>query len=146
MPMFSQHDTISEHSIPEAKSKPTLKEAVIFTLIDREYHIYGERIISDVEASPIYEKLLLETKSSPDSGDMKSSWREDETNLLQWSVFTYGMQKKKYIEDFTEDDWRNISQFIPTRDHLKCIKRWNFIQKLGGNKLQWSAEEDNILR
>ena len=104
---------------------------MIFTLIDREYHIFGEKIINDVEASPIYEKLLKESVQS-------ASWREDETNLLQWSVFTYGMQKKKYIEDFKEEDWKNIAEFIPTKDHNKCLKRWLFIQGLGGNKLKWA--------
>ena len=38
------------------------KEAVVFKLFEREYHIYGEQIINDVEASSIYEKLLLEAK------------------------------------------------------------------------------------
>jgi len=121
------------------QSSEPVKEAVIFTLFEREYHIFGEKIINDVEASPIYEKLLKEPAQS-------ASWREDETNLLQWSVFTYGMQKKKYIEDFKEDDWKNIAQFIPTKDHNKCLKRWLFIQRLGGNKLKWSAQEDLILK
>jgi hypothetical protein len=67
--MLSSQDVISQYSsVPESIPKPNtdLKEAVIFTLFDREYHIYGEKIITDVEASPIYEKLLLETKSVPD--------------------------------------------------------------------------------
>jgi len=37
------------------------------------------------------------------------------------------MQKKKYIEDFKEEDWKNIAEFIPTKDHNKCLKRWLFI-------------------
>jgi Myb-like DNA-binding domain len=57
-------------------------------------------------------------------------------------VFTYALQKHRYIEDFKESDWLSIAEFIPTRDHHKCLKRWLFIQKLGGNKLQWSARED----
>jgi hypothetical protein len=51
-----------------------------------------------------------------------------------------------YIEDFKETDWVNIAEFIPTRDQHKCLKRWNFLQKLGGNKLSWSAREDQMLR
>jgi hypothetical protein len=39
------------------------------------------------------------------------------------------------VEEFKEEDWRNIAEFIPTRDSQKCLKRWLFIQKLGGNKL-----------
>lgn len=57
----------------------------------------------------------------------KSSWKDDETNLLQWSVFTYALQKQMYIENFKEADWCNIAEFIPTRDQAKCLKRWLFI-------------------
>jgi hypothetical protein len=65
---------------------------------------------------------------------------------LQWSVFNYAIQKNKNIEAFDEQDWINIAQFIPSRDQNKCIKRWLFIQKLGGNKSAWSEKEDIILR
>ena len=75
-----------------------------------------------------------------------SSWRDDETHLLQWSIFTYALQKNKAIEQFGSSDWANVAEFIPTRDQIKCFKRWLFIQKLGGNKSQWTKREDEALR
>lgn len=56
------------------------------------------------------------------------------------------MQHKKYIEDFKEEDWSNVAQLVPSRDQSKCLKRWLFIQKLGGTKLQWTPEEDSLLK
>lgn len=117
---------------------------MVFSLFGREYHLYGDQIISDQDANQIYEKLLTEVKNGnvSKSMDIKSSkanntksWKDDETQLLQWSVFCYAVQKNKLIEEFDETDWENIAEFIPTRDSFKCLKRWLFIQKLGGNKL-----------
>lgn len=66
--------------------------------------------------------------------------------MLQWSIFTYALQKSKAIEEFDENDWSNIAEFVPTRDKIKCLKRWLFIQKLGGNKTNWSKKEDTALK
>lgn len=61
-------------------------------------------------------------------------------------MFTYALQKNISIEEFNETDWANVAEFIPTRDRIKCLKRWLFIQKLGGNKSQWTKKEDDALR
>ncbi len=84
----------------------------MFTLFDREYNIFGDSLISDLEANNIYVKLMNEK--------LTSAWRDDETHLLQWAVFTYAVQHSKYIEDFKDSDWLNISHLVPSRDPLKC--------------------------
>lgn len=105
-----------------------MKETVVFTLFDREYFISGDKIISDLEANAIFERLLKENRNNSQPASLKqSSWKDDETNLLQWAVFQYALQKKKYVEDFIQEDWVNIGEFIPTKDHHKCLKRWMFI-------------------
>ncbi len=104
-------------------------------------------LLNDEEAATSYNKLLEESHSNRDYAQKNTtSWRDDETHLLQWSIFTYALQKSKNIEDFDEVDWTNIAEFIPTRDKIKCLKRWLFIQKLGGNKTHWSKQEDLALR
>jgi uncharacterized FlgJ-related protein len=35
---------------------------------------------------------------------------------------------------------------VPTRDRIQCLKRWLFIQKLGGNKSHWSKKDDAALK
>jgi len=52
------------------------------------------------------------------------------------------VKNSKFVEDFTEQDWEQISDIVPTKDAKKCNKRWLFIQKLGGNKTKWSKKED----
>jgi len=52
----------------------------------------------------------------------------------------------KYVEDFDDDDWENIAKIIPTKDAKKCVKRWLFIQKKGGNKSKWQDGEDEVLK
>eukprot|EP00347_Sterkiella_histriomuscorum_P015833 403355515 len=139
----------------------TDKEVVAFRFQDKDYNIFGDALLNDYDANQIYSKLLQESrqqnqenlKSSHGSGSggvssqkkNSSSWRDDETHLLQWSIFTYALQKNISIEEFTESDWGNVAEFIPTRDKIKCFKRWLFIQKLGGNKSQWTKRQDQAL-
>eukprot|EP00356_Strombidium_inclinatum_P008512 CAMPEP_0170501016 /NCGR_PEP_ID=MMETSP0208-20121228/36891_1 /TAXON_ID=197538 /ORGANISM="Strombidium inclinatum, Strain S3" /LENGTH=192 /DNA_ID=CAMNT_0010779335 /DNA_START=1626 /DNA_END=2200 /DNA_ORIENTATION=+ len=56
------------------------------------------------------------------------------------------VKNNKYVENFTDADWEQIAEIVPTKDAKKCYKRWLFIQKLGGNKTKWSRKEDDILR
>lgn len=62
-------------TIPEAPPV-VVKEAIVFTLFGREYHIFGDSIISDVEANNVYVKLFNE------KGSVSTTWRDDETHLL----------------------------------------------------------------
>lgn len=41
---------------------------MVFSLFDREYHIFGDAIISDDEANTIYEKLLMSEGDKEDKG------------------------------------------------------------------------------
>ena len=78
---------------------PLKDSSFVFSLFGREYHIYGEQLISDEEASAIYEKLLTEIRESNASKSEDnnkavgntSSWKDDETQLLQWGVFSYAL-------------------------------------------------------
>lgn len=55
----------------EAKLGSFEKGGVIFQLFGKEYQLYGDRVISDGEASQIYEKLLAENSQS--IGDKKTT-------------------------------------------------------------------------
>ncbi len=55
-------------------------------MFDREYHIFGEALISEVEANNIYIKLLNE------KANLNTTWRDEETHMLQFTVFTYALQ------------------------------------------------------
>jgi len=57
---------------------------VVFTLFDREYYITGDKIVSDIEANAIFERLLNENSNQNKSSIIKqsSSWKDEETNLL----------------------------------------------------------------
>ena len=56
------------------------------------------------------------------------------------------VKNQKFVEDFNDQDWEQIAEIVPTKDHKKCNKRWLFIQKLGGNKTKWSKKEDEFLK
>lgn len=56
------------------------------------------------------------------------------------------VKNSKFVEDFTDQDWEQIAEIVPTKDAKKCTKRWLFIQKLGGNKTKWSKKEDEVLK
>jgi hypothetical protein len=44
--------------------------------------------VSDFEANAIFERLLKEnTNHSQPASTKQSSWKDEETNLLQWAVF-----------------------------------------------------------
>jgi hypothetical protein len=65
---------------------------MVFCFFGKEYQIYGDGLITDEEASQIYEKLLAESNNQKDtsikstSTDKKKSstaqWRYDESALL----------------------------------------------------------------
>jgi len=56
------------------------------------------------------------------------------------------VKNSKSVEDFDDKDWAQIAEVVPTKDAKKCHKRWLFIQKLGGNKIKWNSQEDEILK
>lgn len=75
-----------------------------------------------------------------------TQWKDDETHLFQYGLFAYMVKNSKFVEDFDDNDWEQIAEIVPTKDARKCHKRWLFIQKLGGNKTKWTAQEDEILK
>ena len=90
----------------------------------------------------IYEKLNKEVNDPTTSQRTLSQWKEDETHLFQYGLFSHMVKNNKCVEEFNEQDWQEISEMVPTKDSRKCIKRWLFIQKLGGNKTKWIYQED----
>lgn len=113
---------------------------------EKEYNFYGKGIISDDQATEIYDKLLNEKKDPTQSQRTLTQWKDDETHLFQYGLFAYMVKHNKYVENFDEGDWEQLAEIVPTKDAKKCYKRWLFIQKLGGNKTKWSKQEDDVLR
>ena len=94
----------------------------------------------------IYEKLDNEKKDPKSSKRTQAQWKDDETQIFQYGLFAFMVKHDIFVEDFTDNEWEQIAEIVPTKDAKKCEKRWLFIQKLSGNKNKWSDEEDNVLR
>lgn len=94
----------------------------------------------------IFDKLFRESQDPTQSQRTLSQWKDDETHLFQYGLFAYMVKNNKFVENFTDEDWEQLSEIVPTKDSKKCYKRWLFIQKLGGNKSKWSKKDDEILR
>ena len=94
----------------------------------------------------IFDKLLKEQKDPTQSLRTLTQWKDDETHLFQYGLFAFVVKNSKYVEDFDDNDWEQIAEIVPTKDAKKCHKRWLFIQKLGGNKIKWTNQEDEILK
>lgn len=94
----------------------------------------------------IFDKLMKEQKDPTQSLRTLTQWKDDETHLFQYGLFAYMVKNAKFVEDFDDNDWGQIAEIVPTKDAKKCHKRWLFIQKLGGNKIKWSSQEDEILK
>ncbi|CDW91048.1 myb-like dna-binding domain containing protein [Stylonychia lemnae] len=124
------------------------KEVVAFRFQDKDYNIFGENLINDFEANQIYSKLLQEAKTTASSQDNNlnsnknkkntSSWRDDETHLLQW------------IEQEGPKEWTKIADTLnhftgSVRNGKQCRERWNNTLNPAIRKGKWSLQEDLVL-
>lgn len=103
-------DTTGQSSSGEnvgAKSKDRT-DSQILTFNDRDYLLYEGRILEDLEADQIFNHYK-------NLGRAANEWKSDETMLLQWSVFSIAIQKGKNVDEFDEQDWATVSQFVPTK-------------------------------
>mmetsp|Transcript_17071 Transcript_17071/g.29343 ORF Transcript_17071/g.29343 Transcript_17071/m.29343 type:complete len:569 (+) Transcript_17071:307-2013(+) len=62
-------------------------------------------------------------------------WSPDDDNKLRKAVEQYGAKH-----------WKTIATFVPGRNHVQCLQRWNKVLKPGLRKGPWSEEEDKALR
>jgi hypothetical protein len=77
---------------------------MVFEINGKEFNIYGSGLISNEQASLAYDKLTEDAKridQSKKSSNGNGQWKDDETYLLQWFIFTYALQKKLDIDEFT---------------------------------------------
>mmetsp|Transcript_15829 Transcript_15829/g.15255 ORF Transcript_15829/g.15255 Transcript_15829/m.15255 type:complete len:179 (-) Transcript_15829:403-939(-) len=141
--------TIQELNEPGSHSSDT---TVVFRFKGREHIVYGDAVLSDEEAALIFEKLLANTGSGGEGAGKKqkkcgSHWEHEEVQILQWSVFTYALQKDRDIETLDQQDWLNIKELVPTKDSKACWKKWAQTQRKEVQvKLGWTQEEDALLR
>jgi len=77
--------------------------------------------INDEKASQIFAKL--KSKNTV----LKKMWSDQEFALLMWATNQYSDRKQMKVKDFLEEDWIQISGFLPGRTDFQC--RYRYYQK-----------------
>jgi len=84
---------------------------------------------------PLVPQPLAQHQPSPKAETSGKRWTGEEDRQLTAAVNSLG-----------KSEWKNIAQYVPTRNHVQCFHRWTQTLMPGSVKGVWQQEEDTKLK
>lgn len=75
----------------------------------------------------------------------KKNWNEEDIQLLFWIVDKYCKLNSTTHKHLSEQDWKTISAFIPSKSTSGAQFKWLQMQKTSVTNQPWTKDEDQIL-